>query len=87
MRKYEGEPDYAAGDYDETGQRFGRGRFLHTVVGWLIIANIAIYVLEIIALHAAPAAFDACFNFLSLAAGGRVLARIRLATADLRLPA
>jgi membrane associated rhomboid family serine protease len=66
MRKYEGEPDYAAGDYDETDRRFAGGLFFHTVVGWLIIVNVAAYVLEIIMVHAHPAAFDACFGCLSL---------------------
>ena len=48
MRKYEGEPDYAAGEYDETERRFARGWFFHTAVGWLIIVNVAVYLLEII---------------------------------------
>jgi len=66
MRKYEGEPDYAAGDYDETERRFARGWFFHTVVGWLILVNVAVYVLEIILIRAQPAAFDAGFGWLSL---------------------
>jgi membrane associated rhomboid family serine protease len=66
MRRYDGEPDYAAGDYDDAHRQFGRSRFFGTVVGWLIIINVALYALEIIALRAAPAAFDAGFSCLSL---------------------
>jgi membrane associated rhomboid family serine protease len=66
MRKYEAEPDYAAGDYDETGSRFSRGWFFHTAVGWLILVNVAVYVLEIITLHAMPKAFSVLFDYLSL---------------------
>jgi membrane associated rhomboid family serine protease len=66
MRKYEGEPDYAAGDYDETERRFAQGWFFHTVVGWLIVVNVAVYLLEIIIGHAKPAAFGVLFGYLAL---------------------
>ncbi len=66
MRKYEGEPDYAAGDYDQTDRQFARGRFFHTVVGWLIIVNVAVYLLEIILVRAQPAAFYAGCDWLAL---------------------
>ena len=72
MRKYEGEPDYAAGDYDQSDRRLARGWFFRTVVGWLIIVNVAVYVLEeIIVLHAQPEAFNAIFDrFLALSPRG-----------------
>jgi membrane associated rhomboid family serine protease len=66
MRKYEGEPDFAAGDYDQFGWRFARGRFFRTAVGWLMLVNAALYVLEVVARLAWPAAFDAGFRCLSL---------------------
>jgi len=66
MRKYEGEPDYAAGEYDQTDRRFAQGWFFRTAVGWLIIVNVAAYMLEIILRLAQPAAFNACFGLLSL---------------------
>jgi membrane associated rhomboid family serine protease len=66
MRKYAEEPDYAAGDYDETDRRFAQGRFFRTVVGWLIIVNVAVYVLEIIMFRAQPAMFDALLDYFSL---------------------
>jgi len=66
MRKYAGEPDYAAGDYGETDRRFAQGRFFRTVVGWLIIVNVAVYALEIIMFRAQPAAFDALLDYLTL---------------------
>ncbi len=69
MRKYEGEPDYAAGDYDETGRQLAQGWFFRTVVGWLIIVNVAVYLLEIILSRARPAAFMAGFDCLALQPG------------------
>jgi membrane associated rhomboid family serine protease len=66
MRKYEGEPDYATGEYEDADRRFAQGRFFHTVVGWLIVANLAVYLLEVITLRAHPPTFNALFSGLAL---------------------
>jgi len=66
MRKYEGEPDYAAGQYDEAALHFARGRSFHTVVVWLITINVAVYLLQVIVAAAAPFRYGAVFGPLEL---------------------
>jgi membrane associated rhomboid family serine protease len=66
MRKYEGEPDYAAGEYDDAGQRLARWQFFRSAVGWLILVNVAAYLTEVILFRASFSAARAFFSSLAL---------------------